>query len=272
MHKLSVCITTLNNDRTLLTCLQSVAWTDEIVIVDSGSTDNTRTIASNFINVRIIKKDFLGYGPQKMAAIQLCSNQWVLLLDADEALSTPSQEEIKKTLINPSFPAWELPRREQLFWKMNHSLVRENYYLRLFRKDSITMDDNPVHASPKTSHKYGRLTHVFYHFSETSIHTKTEKINNYSNQLTSWSWKRGKRARWYHLSIYPAFVFIKVFVFKRNFLNGGAGFINSISAAHYAFLRYAKLYEFQKHKLNKTGPWPDNAPNSIAKHIDTTEK
>lgn len=261
MHKLSVCITTYNNEATIAACLASVVWADEILVLDSGSEDNTESIAQSF-NATVKKQSFVGYGPQKQAAIKACHHNWILLLDADEMLGEEAEHIIRKQLQNPQFSGWEIPRQEQLFWKMNNPYVRHNYYLRLFEKSSIYFDQNPVHASPKSRYKTGRLEIPFFHFAEYSIEAKTERINRYSSLITQWQYNNGKRAHWYHMSLYPLFVFFRSFLFKRNFLNGMAGFIAAVSAGHYAFLRYAKLYEYQQHCKDNLGPWPEHAPKA----------
>ena len=129
MEKLSAFITTYNNERTLANCLESVKWADEIVVLDSFSTDNSVAIAKSY-NCRLFQHDFLGYGPQKQSALEKTSHDWVLLLDADEMLSVELQSEIKQLLADgPKLDGYELPRHEQLFWRMSSPRARFNFYL-----------------------------------------------------------------------------------------------------------------------------------------------
>jgi len=115
MEKLSVFITTFNNAHTLPTCLDSVRWADEIVVLDSFSTDATPQIATEY-GCSFFQHKFLGYGPQKQLALEHTSHRWVLLLDADEALSPALQQEIQALLAqNPGMAGYELPRQEQMF-------------------------------------------------------------------------------------------------------------------------------------------------------------
>ncbi|HRD65098.1 MAG TPA: glycosyltransferase family 2 protein [Candidatus Competibacter sp.] len=259
--QLSVFVTTYNNGRTLSACLESVKWADEIVVLDSFSADDTLAIAHRY-GARTAQHAFMGYGPQKRMALAATTHDWVLLLDADEVLSPALQAEICQLLGRggPAADGYEIPRQEQLFWRMYSAATRMNYYLRLFDKRKGIIDDMPVHAAPKVRGSVARLKSPLYHYGETDVHTKIEKINAYSTGLVAD--KIGKN-RWgigLIMICYPPLFFIRSYLFKRNFLNGWAGFINSVIAAFYVFLKYAKLYEH--HQFAKYGRrlLPDGAP------------
>ena len=162
----------------------------------------------------------MGYGPQKQMALAATSNDWVLLLDADEALSLELQNEIKQLLLEgPSADGYDIPRQEQLFWRMYHPATRMNHFLRLL-----------------------------------------DKITAYSTGLVA---DKAKRERWgipLIMIFYPPLFFIRSYVFKRNFLNGWAGFINSAVAAFYVFLKYAKLYEHYQFARHGSRLFPEGAP------------
>ncbi|MCC7221813.1 MAG: glycosyltransferase family 2 protein [Candidatus Contendobacter sp.] len=258
--RLSVFITTYNNGRTLTACLDSVRWADEIVVLDSLSTDDTLAIAQQY-GARISQHEFMGYGPQKRMALAATTHDWVLLLDADEALSPVLQTEIRRLLIQgPDADGYEIPRQEQMFWRMYNPATRMNYYLRLFDKRQGSIDDMPIHAAPKVRGRIARIKAPLYHYGETDIHTKVEKINTYSTGLVA---DKIKRQRWgipFIMLFYPPLFFIRSYLFKRNFLNGWAGFINSVIAAFYVFLKYAKLYEHRQFAKYGTRLLPDDAP------------
>ncbi len=246
MEKLSVFITTYNNADTLDKCLSSVAWADEIVVLDSFSNDNSLDIARRY-GCKIQQHEFLGYGKQKQMALEQTSNDWVLLLDADEMLSPDLQKEIQSLLeTGPRAAGYALPRREQVFWRMNHPGVRLNYHLRLFDKRRGRVSDTPIHAAPKVEGKVERLTQPFFHFGERDIHEKVDKINAYSTGLVADKLAHGRRAYPLILIIYPPWIFFRSYVLKRAFLDGWAGFIASVVMSFYAFLRYAKLYEHHR--------------------------
>jgi glycosyltransferase involved in cell wall biosynthesis len=259
--RLSAVVTTFNNADTLRSCLGSVKWADEILLLDSFSTDETCEVAAEFSS-KIIQHEFQGYSKQKQMAIDAASNDWVLLLDADEALSAESQAEIQRVLAEgPTADGYTLPRIEQLFWQMTHPGSRMNHFLRLFDRRKGGMNDVPVHAAPVV--KDGRiepLAEGFFHFGEPDIHTKVAKLNSYSTGLVEYKAGRKKKASMLTCIVYPPFMFLKSFVFKRNYRNGWAGFIGSVCMAFYAFLKYAKLYEHFRHAEVGLSLMPEEYP------------
>lgn len=260
MEKLSAFVTTFNNAYTLRICLESVKWADEIVVLDSFSTDNTMQIAAEF-GARTFQHKFLGYGRQKQSALEKTSNRWVLLLDADEALSPELQHEVQGLLRRgPDCDGYELPRQEQMFWRMASPRARLNGFLRLFDKTKAHFSDMPVHAAPKVDGKIGRLKGAFYHFGEVDIHTKVDKVNHYSTGLVADKIAKGRIACPWTMVFYPPLFFLRQYLFKRNFLNGWSGFIASVINSHYAFLKYAKLFEYQRQKKYGSSLLPPGAP------------
>ena len=260
MEKLSVCVTTFNNERTLPACLESVKWADEIVVLDSFSTDATPDIARRY-GCRFSQHAFMGYGRQKQMALDLAGHRWALLLDADEALSPALQEQVRELLrAGPRADGYELPRQEQLFWRMISPHTRMNHFLRLFDRGKCRMSLMPIHAAPQIDGTVGRLTGLFYHFSETDIPTKVEKINYYSTGVIEDKIVKGRRAHPWILVFYPPWYFLRLYIYKRNFLNGWPGFITSVAGAFYAFLKYAKLYEHEQRARYGDRLLPEGAP------------
>ncbi len=260
MQKLSAFVTTFNNDRTLGACLESVKWADEIVVLDSFSTDRTEQIANDY-GARFSQHEFMGYGPQKQMAMEQTQNDWVLLLDADEALSPELQQEIRDLMTRgPDKDGYELPRQEQLFWRMNHPGTRLNGFLRLFNKTRGHVSDMPIHAAPKVDGAIGRLKAPFYHYGEVDIHEKVAKINHYSTGLVADKLAKGVRANPWIMVFYPPIFFLRIFLFKRAYKNGWAGFIASVVSAFYAFLKYAKLYEHEQFEKHGDRLMPEGAP------------
>ena len=230
------------------------------MVLDSFSTDDTLAIAQRY-RARIMQHEFMGYGPQKRMALAAATHDWVLLLDADEALSPDLQIEIRRLLEHaPTADGYEIPRQEQMFWRMYNPATRMNHYLRLFDKRKGDIDDTPIHAAPKVRGPIARLKAPLYHYGETDIHTKVEKINAYSTGLVA---DKLKKQRWgipLIMLFYPPLFFIRSYLFKRNFMNGWAGLINSVIAAFYVFLKYAKLYEHHQFTKYGTRLLPDDAP------------
>lgn len=260
VEPISVFITTFNNARTLPACLESVKWADEVVVLDSYSTDETPAIAQRY-GCKFLQHKFLGYGPQKQLALENTAHRWALLLDADEALSPALIDEIQD-LRARGFDAdgYEIPRQEQMFWRMSSPKVRMNGFLRLFDKRRGRVSDMPVHAAPKVEGRVKWLKHPFYHYAETSLHVKVEKINAYSTGLVADKVKRRFRPSPWKMALYLPYAFLRSYLFKRNFLNGWGGFIGSVTMSYYAFLKYAKLYEYAQFQRYGQSLMPEGAP------------
>ena len=243
--RVSGVVTTLDNAATLDACLSSLRFCDEIVLLDSGSTDATLEIAMRH-GARIASQPFAGYGPQKQAAIDLASGEWILLLDADEHLADAGRAAIERELAAPRADGYRLPRQEWLFWRWPHPGTRANWQLRLFRKDRGRMNMVPVHAAPEVDGRVLDLAAPFRHYGEPRLADRVDKINRYSSGLVEH--KRGKRTRLIALRLlfYPGVAFLKLYLGKRYFLNGWAGFFAAKTQAFYAFLKYAKVLEAQR--------------------------
>lgn len=242
MLPVSVVITTFNNAPTIRPVMESAAWADEIVVVDSGSTDGTLEIVAEFTD-RIIHQPFLGFSKQKQLSIDSASHDWCILLDADEVLSDALTLEIRDVLSGkPQHAAYNLPRIEQLFWRMNHNGTRLNHFLRLFDRRTGAMNGKAVHESFATTGSIGQLKGGLYHFSGVTVDVQVEKINQYSTLSVKEKIRHRSSVSPWILVFYPPLYFFKSFVMKRNFLNGWAGFIGAVCMSFNAFLKYAKLY------------------------------
>ncbi|PKM09381.1 MAG: glycosyltransferase family 2 protein [Gammaproteobacteria bacterium HGW-Gammaproteobacteria-4] len=242
---ISAVVTTLDNAGTLQACLASLAFCDEIVVLDSGSSDDTASIAQHF-GVRWQVQAFQGYGPQKQAAVNLAQHDWVLLLDADEQLTALGRERIERELVAPRAVGYRLPRQEWLFWRWVHPWSRANWHLRLFRRSLGGLNDVPVHAAPEVRGRVIDLPAPFRHFGEADIAMRAEKVNRYSSGMVAHKRSRPVRLLGLRMLIQPSLAFFKLYVLKRYFLNGWAGFIAARLQAHYTFLKYSKVYEAQR--------------------------
>ena len=250
MPRVSGVVTTLDNGATLDACLASLAWCDERVVLDSGSTDATLAIAARH-GARIAQQPFAGYGPQKQAAIDLASGDWILLLDADEHLTDAGRAAIQRELAAPRADGYRLPRQEWLFWRWAHPRSRANWQLRLFRKAVGRMNAVPVHAAPIVDGRVLDLPAPFRHYGEPTLADRVDKVNRYSTGLVAH--KRGKRIRFMalRLLLYPTVAFLKLSLGKRYFLTGWAGYFAARTQAFYAFLKYAKVLEAQRQDASR---------------------
>lgn len=247
---ISAVVTTLDNAGTLQACLASLAFCDEIVVLDSGSSDDTASIAQHF-GVRWQVQAFQGYGPQKQAAVNLAQHDWVLLLDADEQLTALGRERIERELVAPRAVGYRLPRQEWLFWRWVHPGSRANWHLRLFRRSHGGLNEVPVHAAPEVQGRVIDLPAPFRHFGEADIASRAEKVNRYSTGMVAHKRSRPVRLLRLRMLVQPSLAFLKLYLLKRYFLNGWAGFIAARLQAHYTFLKYAKVYEAQRREQNQ---------------------
>jgi glycosyltransferase involved in cell wall biosynthesis len=245
---LSVVVTTLNNAATLERCLASVTFADDLVVLDSGSTDATLEIAAKY-KARIFNEPFKGYAAQKQSVIDKAAHPWVLLLDADEAVTAPAIGVIKQALEAPLVAGFRLLRREQMFWTFQHPLSWTNAHLRLFDRRRGRMNEVPVHAAPEVDGPVRVLGDaILLHYGEPDIRTKVDKINAYSSGLVADKLRRRQRFLGVRMLFYPPVFFLRQYFFKRYFLNGWAGFISAMTGAFYVFLKYAKVYEARRRK------------------------
>lgn len=240
---LAVVVTTLDNAATLERCLASAAFADDLVVLDSGSTDATLDIAAKY-KARIFHQSFQGYAAQKQSAIDKAAYAWVLLLDADEEVTAGGRVKIERALENPSCCGFRLARREQMFWTFQHRWSWTNTHLRLFDRRRGRMNTVPVHAAPQVEGPVRSLRGaVLLHYGEPDIHTKVAKINAYSTGLVADKLHRRQRFLRARMLAYPPVFFLRQYLGKRYFLNGWAGFISAATGAFYVFLKYAKVYE-----------------------------
>jgi glycosyltransferase involved in cell wall biosynthesis len=243
-------VTTLNNEATLAACLQSLqAVCSEIIVLDSGSTDQTAAIAEQH-GAKIYTQAFAGYAPQKRAAIAKASHDWIVLLDSDEALDARAIAAIKVELDHgsPRAPAFSIARSELIFWRFQHPFSAHNYFVRVFDRRQARISDHAVHESVQVNGRALRVPGMIIHRGDLSIENKVAKLNRYSSLAVSGKKSRAKLALLLRISVYPLWYFFRAYVLRRQFLNGVAGWINSVELAHYAFLKYAKLYERSQSK------------------------
>ena len=234
---LSGVVTTFNNAATLEQCLVSLRFCDELIVLDSGSTDGTRDIAARH-GARVAVRPFEGYGPQKQHAIDLATHDWVLLLDADEHVTDAGRAAIDAEL--------RAPRACGCAQRQNSHSCRGNWQLRLFRRSRGRMNTVPVHAAPVIDGVPFDLDAPFRHYGEPRLADRVEKVNRYSDGLLEH--KRSRRVRFLgaRILVQPTLAFLKLYIGKRYFLDGWAGYLAARTHAFYTFLKYAKVLEAQR--------------------------
>ena len=176
-------------------------------------------------------------------------HDWVLLLDADEFLVENASAVIEAELSAPRTEGYRLPRQEWLFWRWPHSATLPNWQLRLFRRSCGGMNAVPVHAEPNVAGKVHDLQAPMRHYGEPDLAARVAKINAYSSGTMEYKRQRRPRLIALRLLLYPAFMFFRLYVVKRYFLNGWAGFFAARTQSFYAFLKYAKVLEADRKEL-----------------------
>jgi glycosyltransferase involved in cell wall biosynthesis len=248
IHKISAALITFNEAKNINRTLNQLTWCDEIIIVDSFSTDKTLEICKNF-NVKIIQKEFNGYGEQKQFLVSQCANKWILSIDADEVLSdeliTEIQTEFSKKII--PFDAYYLKRKHiYLGKKFNYGKLKSEPILRLFNKNTCAFTAQKVHEKVIYNNKSSKFKNLLFHYTATSIKQIMYKKNRYATLSSEEYFKKGKRVGLFALVFkYPS-VFIKEYIFHLNFLNGYEGYVWSVYLAEYSSLKYIKLRELNR--------------------------
>lgn len=240
--RLSVCIITKNEEHSIGACLESIAWADEIVIVDSGSTDGTEEICRRFTD-RFFLSDWSGFGPQKNKALAMAEGEWVLSIDADERVSAELREEIEKAIANPrGRAAFRMPRSSSYVGKfMRHSGWRPDHVTRLFGRDRAFFSDDLVHERLIVKGDVGTLSHPLIHESFKTLEEVLEKINNYSSAGARMLFDEGREASLWTALSHGFWSFFSTFFLRAGFLDGREGFMLALSNGEGAYYRYLKL-------------------------------
>jgi glycosyltransferase involved in cell wall biosynthesis len=247
MNKISVTVITKNEEKNISECLKSVDWTDEIIIVDSESTDKTVELAKQFTDKIFIRK-WDGYVPQKQYALSLARNEWVLSLDADERISSELKDEILK-LSPGEYSGFKIRRRNFLIDKEITSCGWEkDYQLRLFRKDKTNLNERLVHEKFITEGKIGTLKNAMLHYTFTSFEEYLNKINSYTSLKSQELFQKKKRVGAWTIFSHTISAFFAFFIIRRGFKDGVYGLIISLLHSVSTMMNYIKLWELQNRK------------------------
>lgn len=252
--KISLVIITKNEERhldeTITSCVDLV---NEVIIVDSGSTDSTAQIALKH-NVSLYYNEFLGFGLQKKFAVSMARNEWVLCLDADEKLSSELRKNIKKELDNPQFDAYTLTRRNKFLGKyLKHGAGYPDNSIRLFNINKARWSNDLVHEHVIVGGKVGCLQGDYLHDSAESLGKYLDKQNQYTSTQAETMMTNNKQFNLSKLLVSPIWHFIKYFFIKLGFLDGIPGLIHILIGSWNSFAKYAKLYEKIYNNKNNKG-------------------
>ncbi len=245
----SVFIITKNEEEHIEKTLKSVSLFDEVILVDSGSTDSTLDIAKRY-GAKIYTHSWQGYAKQKQYAMSLCSNEWVLNLDGDEQVNPSLINAFKEIIEQDKADSVRFWRNDIFIDKPLSTWSKKPNNHRLYKRSKSFFDDSRLaHESATVNGKEIFINETFDHFGYGSIETLTTKNNNYSSLKANEKFAKGKRySNLKLITIFPI-VFIKEYFFQRKIFSGKRGFILAIMGAYYAFIKEAKLFE--NHQVKK---------------------
>ena len=240
---ISVVIIAMNAASQIGACIDSVAFADEILVVDSGSEDETRAIA-DVRGCRLIEKEWLGFGRQKQFAVGEARHDWVLCLDVDERVTPRLEAGIRAALQSQACKAWRMRRRNRFLGRwLTHGEGYPDWSLRLFHRQFASWSNDPVHEAVITTVDVGTVDGDLLHDSAEDVATYLAKQNRYSSLHAEALFQQGVRAGYLKLFLSPLSRFIKFYFIRLGFLDGGPGFAHVAIGCFAAFTKYAKLIE-----------------------------
>lgn len=245
---ISACIITYNEENNIEACLESVAWVEEIIVVDSLSSDRTVELCRTYTD-QVHLKEWQGHVRQKNYALNYARHEWVLCLDADERVSPELRREIEETLSKENQPAdgYFFPRHSFYLGRwINHGGWYPDYKLRLFKKSKGHWGGKDPHDRVVLDGVSAYLQADLLHYVYRNLSHQLQTVDSFSSITAAGLDADGERFSTARLVLRPIFKFIGTYVIKRGFLDGLPGFIISVASSFYVFLRYAKLWELKQ--------------------------
>ena len=250
----SVLLPTFNNAEIVRPTLESIRWADEILVVDSFSTDATLDVCREY-GARIIQHEYIQSAKQKNWAIPQCGHEWILQIDSDEVLEEGAAEELLRRINDapPEVHAFALPRKNHVLgqWVRVGNLYPD-WQTRVFRRSTGRFEDKEVHAHIRVPGRVEKLDHAILHNGMTSLGKQLSNVDRYSRYQADELRKRGKRFRWSQIIFRPPAVFGYYYFWKRGFLAGVRGLWLAAIATTFDFWTHAKLWELEAFNLSSS--------------------
>ncbi len=243
--RLTAIVPTFNEESNIADCLRRLAFADEILVVDSFSSDKTVEIARKF-NARVIQREYDCSASQKNWAIPQAKHEWILLCDADERVTDSLREEVRAVLsVKPSYVAYSIPRVNYFLGKrIRHCgwSAEHDRNIRLFMRDRCKYEERQVHADVICDGPVGRISSPLLHNSYRTFEAYIAKMNRYTTWAANDLVAAGKRVSFLDPAVRPIATFLKMFVFQAGFLDGVSGFMLCASSSFYTFAKYLKAW------------------------------
>ncbi len=247
INKISIIIITKNEAHDIRDCLASVAWADEIIVLDSGSTDGTLNIAREFTQHVYSSPDWQGFGIQKNRALAYATKEWVLSIDADERIDEALKNEITQTLQAPQFDVYFMPRLSSFCGRfIQHSGWRPDYVARLFKHGSTQFSNSVVHESLIFSAPAGYLSNSLLHLSYKNLAEVLDKMQRYAILGAAALHAKNKRTSLLGAIGHGLWAFIRTYIVRLGFLDGAQGLMLAINNAETTYYKYLQLYFLTK--------------------------
>lgn len=248
---LSVVLVVHNAEAQLPACLASVPFADEVVVVDSGSSDGTAACAGQH-GARVLQRDWMGFGLQKQFAVAQARNDWVLCLDADERVSPELERSIRAALEAPVAPVYRMRRRNRFLGRwLSHGEGYPDWSTRMFDRRNAAWSDDPVHEKVLYSVTPGTLAGDLLHESAEDIANYLQKQNRYSTLAAQQLFERGHNGGAFQLVLSPFVRFTKFYILRLGFLDGLPGLVHTSIGCASSFMKYAKLIELTRTRNSK---------------------
>ena len=248
MSRLSVIIITMNEEANIRACLESVAWADEIIVVDAGSSDATADICRKS-GAKVFVHDWPGFGPQKNLALSYASCDWVFSIDADERVTPELRAAIEAVLRNDAgtCTAYRVSRLSSYCGRfMRHSGWRPDFIVRLFRREAAHFSEDLVHERLLVKGETGLLDGELLHYAFEDFEEVLNKINSYSTAGADMLHRRGRKASLSGAVLRGLWSFVRTYFLRAGFLDGREGFMLAVSNAEGTYYRYLKLMLLNK--------------------------
>ncbi len=244
---LSIIVITKNESQHIERCLQSVSWADEIIVFDSGSTDNTVEICKTYTPL-VFETDWPGFGHQKQRALDKTSGDWVLSIDADEYVSEKLRTEIQTAIQQTDIDGFKIPRLSSYCGKqIKHGGWWPDYVLRLFQKKHGKFSTSLVHERVIVNTKTARMANPLLHDSYVSLEEVLSKTNSYSSLGAKMLYEKGEKSSLSKAILRAIWTFFRTYFIKTSFLDGEQGLMLAISNAEGTYYKYAKLNMLNQH-------------------------
>ncbi len=249
MPPVSVVIITFNEEKNIRAALESASWADEIVVVDSYSTDATVEICREFTE-NVYQEKWRGFSGQKSYAVSLAKNDWVFVLDSDERFTDGLIDEISGMMQEaPAKVGYYVSRRNHFMGReIKHCGWSPDYSIRLFDRRKGAFKDRAVHEAVELSGEAGYLKAPMLHYTYAGISDYIKRMDKYSTLAAQEMKKEGRSAGPLDMSLKPMFTFFKMFIIRQGFRDGIYGLVISILYSFYTFTKYAKLWEMREKK------------------------